>query len=144
MAIGGMGMPTKMRRWTLLGAITTVTAFAGGVLGLAGPAAAAAALTATPNTNLTNGQVVSVSGSGFSANGIGAIVECNSDPNQPTISVAGNPVPVGCSNPLNAIHGTNASGDLPATNFTVVSPTPGPPATGTDSSGGDAATDAAA
>ena len=47
-----------------------------------------------------------------------------------------------CTNPLNAITATDASGNLDP-NFTIVAGTVGPPATGTDSSGGDAATDAA-
>ena len=138
-----MDQHRKIRHVALLGVMATLIAVGGGVLGFASVAAAAPALTVTPDTNLTGGQVVSVAGTGFSASGLGAIVECNSDPSQPTINVAGNAVPVGCTNPLSAIHSTNSSGNLPATNFTVVSPTPGPPATGTDSSGGSAATDAA-
>jgi hypothetical protein len=58
------------------------------------------------------------------------------------MSVAGNDVPVSCTNPLNAISQTTASGALDP-NFTIVAGTVGPPATGNDSAGHDGATDAA-
>ena len=134
----------KMRHMTLLGVMVTFLAVGGGVIGFASVADAAPVLTVTPNTGLASGTVVSVSGTGFSASGVGAIVECNDAPGQPTILVAGTEqVDVGCSNPLTAVHGTNASGDLPATNFTILSPVAGPPASGTDSNGNPASTDAA-
>ena len=72
------------------------------------------------------------------------MLECNNDPGQPTVEVAGiEQAPVGCTNPLLKIVSTNASGSTPATSFTVVTGTIGPPAAGTDSAGHDAATDAA-
>ena len=91
-----------------------------GVLAFAGPASAAAALTVTPNTGLSNGSVVSVSGTGFADSATGAMLECNNDPSQPTVLVAGiEQAPVGCTNPLLKIVSTSASGAVPATNFTV-------------------------
>jgi hypothetical protein len=114
-----------------------------GILTFAGPASAAGSITVTPNTGLSGGSVVSVSGSGLAAGSTGAILECNSDPSQPTITALGNSVPVSCSNPLNDIKSTTAGGVLTASNFTVVAGTVGPPATGTDSAGHSAATDAA-
>ncbi len=105
---------------------------------------AAATLNVSATTGLTNGQVVSVSGAGFAANSTGSILECNSDPNQPTVSFLGNPIAVSCSNPFSALTSTDGSGNLGSTSFTIVSGTVGPPATGTDSSGGSASTDAAA
>jgi len=104
---------------------------------------AVGSLTVTPQTNLSNGQSISVSGSGFAASSEGSILECNSDPNQPTVTVAGNQVPVSCTNPLSTLVSTSSSGALPTTTFVVHTGTVGPPGTGTDSSNGSAATDAA-
>ena len=112
------------------------------LVGLTGVASAAASLQVTPDSGLTAGSSVTVSGSGFAADSTGGIVECNSAAVQPTIDVAGNAVPVSCTNPLDAITTTSASGTL-SMSFSVQTGTVGPPASGTDSSGGDAATDAA-
>ena len=114
-----------------------------GVLVLAAEAGASGTLQVTPSTSLTNGQSVAVSGSGFTASATGAVIECNNDPGQPTITVLGNAVPVSCSNPLLHIKSTDTSGNLASFSFTVVTGTVGPPGTGTDSGGGSAATDAA-
>jgi hypothetical protein len=86
---------------------------------------------------------VVVSGSGFADSSEGSIVECNNDPSQPTITLLGNAVPVSCTDALDGITSTTAAGDLASTNFTVVEGTVGPPTSGTDSTGGNAATDAA-
>ena len=101
-----------------------------------------ASITVNPGTCLNGGTVVDVTGTGFHASSPGAVLECSNAVGQPTIQVAGNAVPISCTNPLNAITATDASGNLDP-NFTIVAGTVGPPATGTDSSGGDAATDAA-
>jgi len=103
----------------------------------------AATVTVDPGTCLSGGMVVTLTGSGFTANSLGTIVECNSTPGQPTVAVLGNPIPVGCSNPSSHMVTMSNTGALPSTSFTVVSGTVGPPATGTDSAGNDAATDAA-
>jgi len=59
------------------------------------------------------------------------------------VTVLGTNLPVGCT-PIDIFGSTTASGGLPSgTSFTIRSGTVGPPATGTDSSGGNAATDAA-
>lgn len=120
-----------------------VVASVAGVLVLGGAVWAAASLIITPSTGLVSGQKISVSGSGFADSSIGAVVECNSDPTQPTVTVAGNAVPVSCSNPLSVLVTTSKTGVLPVTSFTIKGGTVGPPGTGTDSSGGSAATDAA-
>jgi hypothetical protein len=60
-----------MRRWC---AVLVVVGL--GVWGMGGIAAAAATLTVTPSTNLVDGQLVSVSISGFPANTAIAVVEC--------------------------------------------------------------------
>ena len=131
----------------LVGLAAALTIISGGVVGFATAASAAPAITVTPSSGLssTGSTVVTVSGSGFDASSIGAVLECNSDPGQPTISVAGNAVPVSCGPAPggSTLVSTNASGAFAATSFTVVTGTVGPPATGTDSSGGNAATDAA-
>ncbi len=96
---------------------------------------AAGVLSVSPSTNLVNGQNIDVSASGLAVKSIGSILECNNDPNQPTIQVAGSSVPVSCTNPLLKIVTTTSSGTLPATTFIVHSGIVGPPANGTDSSG---------
>jgi hypothetical protein len=102
-----------------------------------------ASLTATPGTCLVSGTHVSLTGSGFTANSSGSILECNSSPDQPTVSTLGDSLPVSCSVPTSHLVTINGDGDLLPTNFTVVTGTVGPPATGTDSSGNSAAADAA-
>lgn len=128
----------KLRKFLLVLAISVAS-----VTVVSSVALAAGTLVVSPSTNLTNGQTVTVSGSGFAHNSTGAILECNSDTGQPTVVVAGNPVPVSCTNPLSAITTTDKSGNLAAKTFTVHTGTVGPPTTGTDSSGGSATTDAA-
>jgi hypothetical protein len=105
-------------------------------------ASAAPSVTVTPSSGLTDGQSVKVSGAGF-AGAIGGITECNTTTGQPTVAVAGQQIPVGCSNPLNAIQ-TLAGGAFTSKPFTVHSGVVGPPGPGTDSAGKDAAADAAA
>jgi len=104
--------------------------------------ASSAQITVTPNSNLTNGQQVQVKGSGFAASSAGGMAECNSTPNQPNDQVYGNNVPVGCTNPLQSLVATDATGSFSYT-FTVKTGTIGPPTQGKDSSGGDSAADSA-
>jgi hypothetical protein len=112
------------------------------LLAFGGLAAAAATLQVTPNSSLVEGSSVTLSGSGFADNSTGGVVECNNASGQPTINVVGNPVPVSCTDPLDALNTTSATGTLSAT-FTVEAGVVGPPGTGTDSSGNDASADAA-
>jgi hypothetical protein len=114
-----------------------------GLLAIAGPASATTTLSVSPSTNLSDGSVVSVSGTGFADSSTGAILECNTDPNQPTISIAGMNAPVSCSPIFTALKTTTSGGALAATNFTVHTGKVGPPTAGTDSAGNDAGTDAA-
>jgi hypothetical protein len=131
------------RRFALFGGITSAVFLAIPLVWMSLPASAAGSITVMPNTGVTAGTSVTVSGSGFAANSTGTVIECSAAPGQPTIGVLGNPVPVSCTNPLAHVITTNASGDF-TTTFTIVQGVTGPPATGTDSGGGDAATDAAA
>jgi hypothetical protein len=97
----------------------------------------------TPGSCLVAGVQVSVTAVGLVPQSIGSITECNSDPGQPTMSYLGATIPVSCSKPV--IISTSATGTIPPADqaFTITEGTVGPPATGTDSSGGSAATDAA-
>ena len=61
-------------------------------------AASTATITVTPNTGLqaTGTTNVTVTGSGFADSSIGALLQCNNDPGQPTITLEGNATPVSC------------------------------------------------
>jgi len=105
-------------------------------------AAAGGTLTVQPDTNLTDGQNVTVTGSGMKASSYGSVLECNLTDNEPTVQVEGNAVPVGCTDPLKTIQSTDASGAF-TRQFTVHTGTIGPPGQGTDSAGQPASSDAA-
>ncbi len=101
---------------------TTVPAFAAtGVM---------VTITVTPSTGLTNGQSVTISGSGFAHTSIGNILECNSDANQPNVMVGGvvnSSIPVSCNAPsLSKLVTTTATGSVSGT-FAVIQGTVGPP-----------------
>jgi hypothetical protein len=129
-----------MRRVALLGFVSTLMAMGGSVLAFTGVASAASSVTVSPNSGLSNGSSVTVNGSGFTP-GPGALVECNTTSPQPTVSFLGAAqIPVSCSVP--EIVTTPASGVLPTSSFTVHTGVVGPPATGTDTDGNPAATDA--
>jgi len=112
-------------------------------------------LSATPDTGLTNGESVTISGSSLAGDSLGALLECNKAPGQPTVflgGVVGSSVPVGCSAPGSGdLVSTAADGSL-STTYTVTTGSVGPPCgssalatcPATDSSGGNPATDAAA
>jgi hypothetical protein len=137
-----MGKRSRSRA-VLVAAILLIFSGAG-VVAFAADAWASGTLSVSPSTDLTDGQGVTVSGSGFTASSTGGVIECNNDPGQPTISFLGNAVPVSCTSPLAALKSTDSSGNLAAFTFTVVTGTVGPPTTsGTDSAGNPPATDAA-
>ena len=107
-----------------------------------GTASAAATLSVSPTTNITNGQKLTVTGAGFAKNSVGGILECNSDKTQPTVIITGTTRgPISCSSPFNDLAPTSATGTMSGT-ITVKTGTVGPPATGTDSAGHSAAADA--
>ncbi len=102
------------------------------------------------STGLLRGQIVNVTGSGFSPYAFGDLTECSNAPGQPTIVSNGAAVPVSCASP-------NLSGPAVSTisGFANVSPAGvltgsiivetgvlGPPTLGTDSAGNNAAVDA--
>jgi hypothetical protein len=112
----------------------------------AAPPDGSATVTVAPGTCLLNGSEVSISGTGLIPGGadntLGAVLECNSDPNQPTVSELGSALPVSCTGALAHSFIPDANGTFNGT-FPIVEGVTGPPADGTDSSGGQAATDAA-
>lgn len=146
----GTGLPDV----TVPGSLSPLTRVAGGIVQAppavggvtSGPKATTAAagpkLTVTPDTNLTNDEKVTATGSGMAAGAYGALIECNQANGEPTVQVEGNAVPVGCTNPLSTIQVTSSSGTFTAT-FTIKTGDIGPPASGTDSAGDSASTDAA-
>ncbi len=98
----------------------------------ANPAVAVASptLTASPNTGLASGSVVKVTGSGFTKNSIGNVLECNSDSSQPTV-MDGSPIdsaiPVSCTAPsYSKLVSTSSTGTV-STTYTIVQGTTGPP-----------------
>ena len=117
--------------------------------------AAVGTLTLSPSTGVMDGTVLTVTGSGFSHSSIGNLLECNSDPSQPTVALAApisTSISVGCTPPTFAkLVVTSATGTI-STTWTVVGPTVGPPCgpapdivtcPATDSAGNSPATDAA-
>jgi hypothetical protein len=107
-----------------------------------------ASVTVDPATCLVGGESVTVTATGLmpysTTNLLGTLLECNANATQPTVTLDGNAIPVSCTGALAASFTPTASGSLPPnTSFTVVVGTTGPPTTGTDSAGNDAAADAA-
>ena len=137
-----------MRSLKLASVVTTACGLllvsSAAVLAVSGTAAGATqSITVTPNTNLSNGTNVKITGSGFHPTKEGAVLECNDTKTQPKVTVAHTEMaPVGCSDPLSNLIKTTAGGTVSGT-FTVIEGTVGPPAKGTDSSSGTAAVDAA-
>ncbi|MGH9017219.1 MAG: hypothetical protein ACRDY1_05680 [Acidimicrobiales bacterium] len=121
---------------------TTCTGQANSVSATNATTGASATLTVTPATCLVGGETVQITGTGLAAGSEGTLLECNSDSSQPTLSLAGQTIPISCTS-LDVVE-TTASGGLTAQQgtFQIVTGTTGPPLAGTDSSGGNDATDA--
>jgi hypothetical protein len=98
--------------------------------------------TVDPATCLLNDSLVKVTAAGITPNTLGSILECNSATGQPTVSFAGEAIPVSCSSVTAFLFTSTASGGTTA-NFTVHAGVVGPPTSGTDSAGHSGATDAA-
>jgi hypothetical protein len=119
----------------------------GGLLGTAVAASAATpTLTYSPVTTIPadpGDQAVLVSASGFSKHIKGGLSQCELVTGEPTISdpTTGQAQPVSCA-PFEPIK-TTGSGGLPITGYGITAGFNGPPASGTDSGGGDANADAA-
>jgi hypothetical protein len=103
-----------------------------GVLMFAGADAfATGALQSSASNNLTQAQVVTITGTGFAANSYGYVLECNETPGEPSVPV-GPPfdtyIPIGCSAPnLKHIVSTTATGSLTTTFAVHLSRRLGPP-----------------
>ena len=83
-----------------------------------------------PDTGLSGGSVVNVNGSGFADNSIGNLLECNSDPSQPTVmdgSPINSAIPVSCTAPSYSMLVTTSSQGAISTTYTIVQGTTGPP-----------------
>lgn len=97
---------------------------------LSSAASANATIGVTPNADLTNGQGVTVTGSGLAANSTGSVLECNNASPQPTVNLPApisETVPVSCSGISGATLATTTSTGTLSASFTIISPTPGPP-----------------
>jgi hypothetical protein len=112
-------------------------------------------LSVGPSTQVTNGESVSLTGTGFQDGSPGNVLECNNSPGQPTVNLGApvsNAVAVGCTAPTFNLVTTSSSGTL-STSYVVTQGTVGPPCGAstdiittcpeTDSAGQDPATDAA-
>ena len=128
----GGGRRVLSRLGVVAGTVLAIT----GLTFVAATASASAAtgltgtITITPATGLTNGQTVTITGSGFSNTSIGNILECNSDSAQPNVHVGGvvnNDISVSCNAPsLSKLVTTSSTGTI-STTFNVVEGTVGPP-----------------
>ena len=103
-------------------------------------------ITITPDTGLSDGSTVTITGTGFTPKSLGNVLECNSDPNQPNVLVGGlvnSKISVSCNAPsLSALVTVSDSGSISAT-FKVVQGTVGPPCGPAPAAGTCAATDTA-
>ncbi len=107
-----------------------------------------ATVTVDPDTCLVAGTKVTVTATGLlpynaKTNELGTVLECNSDPGQPTVLLSNHNFPVSCTPALNTDFTPDATGTASQT-FSIVVGTTGPPTTGTDSAGAAASTDAVA
>jgi hypothetical protein len=118
-----MGHGRRARRRSLA-ALMGAAVIALALASFGGVAAAVVTLTVSQTTGLTNNTVVSWSVTGVTPNALGSMVECNGDPEAPTMSVLGNTVPVGCSLPN--LQSTGPTGS-PSGTFTVKTGKIGPP-----------------
>jgi hypothetical protein len=112
-------------------------------------------LTANPGTCLNGGTPIAVTGSGYDPNSIGILLQCNNDPSQPSVALpapVSQTVPVSCTGIAIANAIPTKTGSFSAT-WNTIAGTTGPPCgkagdlaatCPADTSGGDAATDAAA
>jgi large repetitive protein len=129
-ALRGSAGKSRTTARVLVVVVSAVVLAAGVLTASAAVAASSPTLSASPNTGLSNGSVVSVSGSGFAKSSIGNVLECNSDPSQPTVedgSPINSSIPVSCTAPsYSKLVTTNGSGDV-STTYTVEEGTTGPP-----------------
>jgi hypothetical protein len=77
-------------------------------------ASGGATMTVTPATCLQGGTPVTVTGTGLNPSDLGSITECNTAVGQPTAwnTVAGQSIPVGCTDPINNLFATSSTGTI--------------------------------
>src|SRR5580704_12476908 len=89
-----------------IGTVGVLLVVAGGALCATAVSASASTATLTltpgPTTGYTNGQLITINGSGFTPKAEIYVYECSLAANQPTISVFGESIPVGCTQPIGA------------------------------------------
>ena len=90
------------------------SALVGGTVSASAASGATVTPTITPDTGLMNGEPVTMTGSGFADTSPGNVLECNTDPNQPTVmdgGVINSTISVSCNAPsLSALVLTSATG----------------------------------
>ncbi len=79
-------------------------------------------------SNVSGGDVLSLSGAGFTPSALASDVECNTDPAQPMVTLLGNYIPISCT--LVKILNVTATGTFTGS-FTIKTGTTGPGAAGT-------------
>ena len=94
--LGLVGIVALMSGGVLLGTAMSASA-ATPTITLAIKTSAAGTCSGSVCMGLAGGDVVNVSGAGFSANQEASTLECNDDPTQPVIVFLGNAVPVSCT-----------------------------------------------
>jgi hypothetical protein len=137
----GFSTTTTATTTTIAGQCTAVPTEGSAMNAGTGTVASAAV---NPGSCLSSGQGVAVTAVGLVPSSTGSLLECNSDPSQPTVSDLGATIGVGCSAPV--VFSTTTAGGVPAASqhFVIVEGTVGPPLSTTDSSGGSSTADAAA
>src|ERR1700729_530838 len=131
------------RRLVVVGAAAALTLSVLVFVGARLASAATPTITVSPTTGLLNGQLLTVTGSGYAPNTVGGPVECNDAPGQPTVQEDGFAIGVGCDVPafgpsypfnLPQVGQYSSTGTLSAS-FVVHTGVIGPPVLGIDSAG---------
>ncbi|HTZ10594.1 MAG TPA: hypothetical protein VMB72_16080, partial [Acidimicrobiales bacterium] len=133
------GVITVLLGGTLLGTAVagTVTTTPGISLTITVPASTGATCNSSNHadpvcSNVAAGDVLTLSGTGFSPGATASIVQCNNDPSQPQIVFLGEYIPVSCSAlALTSIGSKGAAKGTLTGTHTIESGTVGPPVAGT-------------
>ena len=129
---GGRAAETRRRVVALAGAAAVLGLAGWAVVSGVSGAAGVPTLTVSASADLADGQAITYTATGFTPEQFGSLTECNGSPGQPTITIQGNDVPVGCSPARLSL--IPASGSVSGT-FAIIEGTTGPPAGGNDSLG---------
>jgi len=121
-----VGVVAALAGGSLIG-MTITAAAATPAIKLAVKTAPGAVCSGSTCSKLAGGDILTVTGSGFTKNELASILECNDEPSQPVILYLGNYVPISCTKIV--IVATSKTGTYGPANFTLVAGTTGPPAT---------------